>query len=88
MQILSKSGRKYIIRTTPSIFTSRKGKNDVCILQQSTGFDSSPWGGREIDGKLYNTILRLDSETGGVLSNYSVLPVEITFPLLKQWGFL
>jgi len=83
MNVKSSNGRNWIVRKGPSIFASRKGKEDVRILRQN-----SDWGGMEFDGKRYTTAMVFDAENAEVIRNYEVLPDEITIPLLRQWGFI
>lgn len=83
MNVKSSDGRNWIVRKSPSIFTSRKGREDVRVLCQNP-----EWGGREADGRCYVTAAAFDAETSEIIRNYEPLPAEITVSLLQQWGFL
>jgi hypothetical protein len=73
----------YIIKRTNSHFTDRNGREDCKIMKKGD------WGSRELDGKLYNTIMIFDCKTGEIVRDYGTpLPETITPKLLKQWGFI
>lgn len=83
MELTSSDGRNWMIRKSPSIFTSRRGIEDVRVM-----CENPEWGGMEADGKRYTTSIVFCAETADVIRIYTLLPNEITVPLLRQWGFI
>ena len=67
MNVKSSNGRNWIVRKGPSIFTSRKGKEDVRILRQN-----SDWGGMEFDGKRYTTAMVFDAENNQIIKSETI----------------
>lgn len=62
---------RYRIAVQPSIFTSRPGKTDIRICEESR------WGGRDKNGKLYMTSLVLDAEDYATVRSYQLVPDDI-----------
>lgn len=75
-------GNRWWIDRSPSIFTSRNGKEDVGIYKRGG------WGRRQPDGKLYRCCLRLAAEDGSLLRDYEAIPPHVNVEWLKQVGFI
>lgn len=83
-----KSGDKtYIIKKAPSIYTSRN--NADIHLNDITIYESGHNHGIRFNGEntRFVTIAKFASEDFGIIRSYKKLPKEITFDLLRQWGF-
>ena len=74
--------KKCRIKRQPSIFTSRKGLEDVYVDVQADH------GGRESDGNRYAQGLWLAAESGDILRSTAAVHPEITVDWLRQSGFL
>lgn len=65
--------KTYRVELLPSIFVSRNGKKDIVI----TKHDPAIKYGMLEDGHYWNTIMRIEAETGNILCEYGRLPVEL-----------
>lgn len=75
-------GVSWKIARAPSIYTNRAGMDDVVIEI------SGDWGGREANGKLYNTVWKCCAENGEPIRSHSSYPDEFNHDFLMKMGFI
>jgi len=83
-----KSGNKtYIIEKAPSIYTYRNNEN--VQLEDITIFESSHTHGIKFNGEntRFVTVAKFAAEDFSMIRSYKKLTKDITFDLLRQWGF-
>ena len=85
MYIDTTQGR-YCIKRRRSIYVrrSREQRGDIDVMHETEDFH----GMLEADGRHYETVLKVEQETGKILRQYAPLPPEIAPEALKDWGYL
>jgi hypothetical protein len=76
------NGKKWRVDRAPSIFTPRKGKEDVTISVEGQ------WGGVSDDGKRYRSCVRIAAESGETICSYERVPDEFSTTWLRENGFV
>lgn len=80
---LKLNGKSWFIKRAPSIYTNRNGCEDTRVMAESGAH-----GAKREDGKRYEIIVTLASESGEFLRNYGAIPKEISMEFLLDNGFI
>lgn len=80
---LKLNGKSWLIKRAPSIYTNRNGLDDTRIMAES-----DTHGAKMEDGKRYETVMALCSESGERLRDYGAIPEDITMEFLLDNGFI
>ena len=79
------AGIDYMVAKADSIFSSRIGRQDICIRVRGR------FGGRYGESKYngyYRTARIIDAENMEIVRDYEKVPVELNCDVLRELGFL